>query len=770
MSLDRTGRRQRFALLAAALATPKLSAVMALVFVSLSIPILVFILVYNYNRTSAAIIASLHEQVAKTRLATVDSAANLILPVGTTLRLLAEVAASDPALLRTEQSRELLHRGLTSGEQVDAVYVSFEDGYHRVVTRMDDKRRRSDPKIPPSANWHSSYIDDFSAGKSRRRHRTFFDTWPHEVGGYEVETTMDIRTLPHYKAAKATGSLAVTEPSINPDTGHPVLFLGFPALRNGTFVGFAGANITVDILSRFLEQHRASPHSTTAIVERGGAIIAYPDSAKQVRSVDGRPAVARVTDIADDDLREAYRRRSQFMGDSFVFRSPASGQELSASFDRFPEGFPRPWEIVILTPTDDFVGPLKVANRHTLIIIALLTALELILIYALSRRLARPIEGVSQQLRSMETLSFQAPLAQPSRARVREIAQLQEAVGRVRASLRSFARYAPEEVVREVAASGRETALSADRREVTAFFCDLRGFTTIAEKLGPERVLAILNDHFETLAGLVAHHGGYVVDFLGDGLFAVFGAPEALEDHAERAVTCAIEMQLARDAKNREFFTKGWPPLEMGIGINTGPAVVGNMGSSLRTKYGVIGHPVNLAARIESFTVGGQVLVSDSTHQALAGRLVADGPLEAEAKGVGAPVFMWMVRRLEGATPLDLPSPVSDLTVLASTIEVTLRPLRGKQIGADTYPARLVKLGSSGAELKPDYPLAMFDAVQVILPGEAGVPTGLDSKVISVIENAVGQRTAVVRFGGLDWDARAQLEELAHAGKPGRVA
>ena len=108
-------------------------------------------------------------------------------------------------------------------------------------------------------------------------------------------------------------------------------------------------------------------------------------------------------------------------------------------------------------------------------------------------------------------------------------------------------------------------------------------------------------------------------------------------------------------------------------------------------------------------------------------------------------------------------------TVLASTIEVTLRPLRGKQIGADTYPARLVKLGSSGAELETDYPLAMFDAVQVMLPHEAGVP-GLDSKVISVIENAVGQRTAVVRFGGLDWDARAQLEELAHAGKPGGVA
>jgi class 3 adenylate cyclase len=759
---DGTSRFRRFGLLGRALATPKLSAVMALVFVSLSVPILIFILVYNYNRTSAAIIATLHERVAQTRVATIESAQNLIQPVASTLRLVAGVVAADPSLFRTEESRELLYRALVSAEQIDALYVSFEDGYHRVVTRMDDNRRHSDPRIPPTANWHSSYIDDFSAGKNRRRHRTFFDTWPHVVGEYAVESTVDIRALPHYKGAKATGGLSVTELSINPDTGFPVLSLGYPIVRDGRFIGFAGANITVDVLSRFLDRHRASPHSTTAIIERGGAIIGYPDSAKQVQVVDGRLAVARVADIPDDDLREAYRRRAQMMGDNFAFRSPVTGQELIASFDRFPEDFPRPWETVTLTATDDFVGPLKIANRHTVAVIAVLTVLELVLIYALSRRLSRPIEGVSRQLRSMETLSFVVP-AHESRSKVREIAHLQDAVARVSASLRSFARYAPAEIVREVAASGRETSLSADRRDVTALFCDLRGFTHIAEKLGPERVVSILNEHFNVLADLVARHGGYVVDFLGDGLFAVFGAPQVLEDHAGRAVACAIEMQLAREAQNREFFSKQWPPLDMGIGINTGPAVVGNMGSGRRTKYGVVGHPVNLAARIESFTVGGQVLVSDSTREVLTDRLAADGPLEAEAKGVGAPIRMWMVRCLRGESPLELSSPVSDLAVLASATEVSLRPLRGKQIGADTYPAKLVKLSAYGAAIDTDCPLAMFDAVQVILPPRPGMPAALDSKVMTVTERAAGGRTAFVRFDGLDWEVRARLETLSRA-------
>lgn len=765
MSQAGTGRSRGLAFLHGALVTPKLSAVMSLLFVSLSIPILIFILVYNYNRTSTAIIATLHEQVARTRTVTVDGAQSLIQPVAGTLQLLAGVVASDPSLFRKEQSRESLYRALISAEQIDAIYVSFEDGYHRVVTRIDESRRRSDPKIPPTALWHSSYIDDFSAGTNRRRHRVFFDTWPHVVGHYDVETTLDIRTLPHYKAAKGTGSLAATDLSINPDTGFPVLSLGFPIMRDGGFVGFAGANITVDVLSRFLDRHRASPHSTTTIVERGGAIIAYPDRAKQVQMVDGRLAVAHVATIADDDLREAYRRRAQLtMGDNFMFRSALTGRELAASFDRFPEGFPRPWETVILTPTDDFVGPLKAANRQIVAVIAVLTVLELVLIYALSTRLSRPIEGVSRQLRAMETLSFESP-THGSRARVREIAQLQDAVARVRASLRSFARYAPEEIVREVAASGQEASLSADRREVTALFGDLRGFTTIAEKLGPELVVSILNDHFEVLAGLVARHGGYVVDFLGDGLFAVFGAPETLDDHAARAVSCAIEMQLAREAQNREFFAKGWPPLEMGIGINTGPAVVGNMGSNLRTKYGVVGHPVNFAARIESFTVGGQVLVSDSTREALAERLDADGPLEAEAKGVAGPVRMWMVRRLEaGGSALVVPSSVSDLVVLASAIEVSLRPLRGKHIGTDTYPATLVKLGVSGGELATECPLAMFDAVQVILPLRTGIVTVLDSKVMTVTNGAAGRRTVFVRFGGLDWDVRTRIEALSRSG------
>ena len=238
---------------------------------------------------------------------------------------------------------------------------------------------------------------------------------------------------------------------------------------------------------------------------------------------------------------------------------------------------------------------------------------------------------------------------------LKEVFRLQRAVRRVTASLRSFTRYAPEEIVRDVVATGHEAMLSGDRREVTVLFSDLRGFTGFAARLPPEEVVAILNDHFELLVAIIARHGGFVVDFLGDAVFAVFGAPEAHADHVERAVACAIETQRARAARNAhnraEPRSRGWPPMEMGVGIDTGTAVVGNMGSQRRIKYGVVGHVVNTAARIETFTVGGQVLVSETARSALGARLAARGPLEVEGKGVGATLRVWEAASGAGARP-----------------------------------------------------------------------------------------------------------------------
>src|SRR5437660_2310285 len=277
---------------------PKLSAVMVVLFICLSIPTLIFIMLYNYQKNSTSIIEILDQAVAKTADASIENAKNLFDPIAGTLRLLALIAGFNPALFRTEESNDLLFRALTSSGEIDAVYVSFDDGYHRVVTRIDEDRRRSDPAIPRAANWHSSYIDAISYALRRTRHRKFFDIWPHQVGEYNVATETDIRTLPGYQAAKVTGTLAVTEPSINPDTGFPIISLRIPIFRGIEFLGCTSANITVDVLSRFFDRHRASAGSTTFVADRSnGKIIAFPDKQKGVRIENGALKIATVADV-----------------------------------------------------------------------------------------------------------------------------------------------------------------------------------------------------------------------------------------------------------------------------------------------------------------------------------------------------------------------------------------------------------------------------------------------------------------------------------------
>jgi adenylate cyclase len=362
-------------------------------------------------------------------------------------------------------------------------------------SRIDDDRRRSDPEIPAAANWHSSFIDGFSVGPNRQRHRTFFDTWEHVVAEYSVPTTIDMRTLPGYPAAKESRTLVVTEPSINPDTGAPVLSVRVPISRNGEFI-VASANITLGFMSCFLAMHRASRGSTTTIANPAdGSVVAAPEQQKGVQVVGGKLDIARLQNIDDADVRKAYRVHTQTNQNEFLFTSPRDGPELSASFALFPESFGRPWEAVILTPTDDFIGQMKATNQKIVVLIISLSAVELLLIYLLSRRLAQPIESISRDLKSVEALSFDQTPHRPSK--VREIAQLQAAAALLRNSLQSFSAFAPVDVVKGLIKSGIPLALGVEKRTLTIFFSDLEDFSTLAERANPDDLLAQMSVYFE---------------------------------------------------------------------------------------------------------------------------------------------------------------------------------------------------------------------------------------------------------------------------------
>jgi class 3 adenylate cyclase len=185
---------------------------------------------------------------------------------------------------------------------------------------------------------------------------------------------------------------------------------------------------------------------------------------------------------------------------------------------------------------------------------------------------------------------------------------------------------------------------------------DIRGFTHMSSHRDPEEVMTIVNNFLTPMTEVILRHGGTIDEFIGDAILALFGAPRAIEDHAATAVACAIEMQQAMSRVNELNREAGLPEVETGIAINSGEVVVGNIGSEMRAKYGVVGHNVNFTARIESYTDGRQILISDRTRDICGTRLSVSGEKSFQPKGFDSPVTVYEVEGIGEPFNLSLTS------------------------------------------------------------------------------------------------------------------
>jgi len=176
---------------------------------------------------------------------------------------------------------------------------------------------------------------------------------------------------------------------------------------------------------------------------------------------------------------------------------------------------------------------------------------------------------------------------------------------------------------------------------------DLRGFTSLSEDRDPEEMVQLLNRYLEKMSKIIIKYDGIIDEIIGDAILAVFGAPKSHGNDPERAIACAIEMQNCLGILNRKVVESGYPSLEMGIGINTGNVIVGNIGSEVRMKYGIVGEAVNRASRIESNSIGGQVLIGESTHRRVKSRIKARSAQNIMMKGMKKPLVFYSVSAIE---------------------------------------------------------------------------------------------------------------------------
>ncbi len=253
---------------------------------------------------------------------------------------------------------------------------------------------------------------------------------------------------------------------------------------------------------------------------------------------------------------------------------------------------------------DQKLAPARLAGRYLAVVAvgALVVAAALALAFA--RGLARPVERLAAHTERISAGDYSARVPVD---RADELGRLAGAMNAMSAGLAERDRVRDlldKNVSPEVAARLlRDGAvLGGEEREVTILFADLRGFTTLSERLTPPELLALLNRYLDRMGGAIEAHGGVIDKFIGDAIMALFGAPVAQGDAAARALAAARAMESALAALNTELAAEGRPPLAIGIGINTARVVAGNIGSSRRLNYSVIGDGVNVAARLQALT------------------------------------------------------------------------------------------------------------------------------------------------------------------------
>jgi adenylate cyclase len=288
-----------------------------------------------------------------------------------------------------------------------------------------------------------------------------------------------------------------------------------------------------------------------------------------------------------------------------------------------------------------------------------------------------------------------------------------------------FDRFVSKAVAGELLDKSQTSQAASELRTVTVLMSDLRGFSLLGQDNPPDLIVRLLNNYLEEMFHVIEEYGGTIDEVLGDAILVLFGAPLVRADHAEAAVACALAMQIAMEKVNQTNAQQGLPALEMGIGLCTGDVIAGTIGSRQRAKYGVVGSAVNLAARIESLSVGGEVLASESTVRATDVELRIDADHSVAVKGSQELLRVLAIGAIQGPHNLALPLTSSQPQALQQLLSIDYCILKGKQRQGSAQPAVVTHLSEREAwiVLEGDQP-ELFDDLVLIFPTGSGSGSG----------------------------------------------
>jgi adenylate cyclase len=571
-------------------------------FVGLLSATVLTVLSYNYHQTKRVVLESGDDLMDQITANVIEKTANFLTPASIIVETSARLAEMGVLSCTNTRQIELYTYGvLKSFPQICMFFLGDEQGNYIRSWRLPDGRVEN-RIILRQASPPTDVIKHCDP----------------ECKVLRTETSKDIkydpRVRPWYLGAQATGGIFWTDLYVLFRNKKPAVTSAYPIKDNrGKLLGVWGMDIELDEMSKFLQNLKIGKNGVVFIVNHKGEVVAYPDASRIVKEEDGGLRPLRVEELGIAPITAAFREYIATGRNKSVVES--GGNRYLASFRDFPQSFGAAWKVVMVVPEDDFIGGAKRIIRDTLLICLVILLIAILLAVLLARSISHPIKllaGETEKIRD-----FRLEDSPGIKSRIQEIQLMSQAVAAMRTGLKAFRRYVPAELVRQLIQTGEGATLGGHKRDLTVFFSDIAGFTTIAERMGPEELMLHLSEYFDELTRILSEHKGTVDKYIGDGIMAFWGAPLPDEDHACRACEAALLCREKIQVLNRNWAAAGKTPLPTRWGISTGETVVGNVGSSERINYTVMGDNVNLASRLEGVNrlYDTQILVSPDTYE-----------------------------------------------------------------------------------------------------------------------------------------------------------
>ncbi|MBI4964977.1 MAG: HAMP domain-containing protein [Desulfomonile tiedjei] len=427
---------------------------------------------------------------------------------------------------------------------------------------------------------------------------------------------------------------------------------------------------------------------------------------------------------------------------------------------------PPGWTLAAILPKKELFAEVEDLFRTTILLAVVGIVLLVFASVLVARSISRPLRRMADETVKVAAGDLDIDLGDIQSND--EVGQLARAFTRMTEGLKdrdrikdTFGRYLTQEVVKRLLDSKDGLRLGGEMRELSIMMSDLRGFTALTSTMSPEQVIKFLNRYLGKMVDIILDHRGIIDEIIGDGILAFFGAPEALENHPELAVACALKMQLAMEGINAQNEADGLPHLEMGVAVNTGEVVVGNIGSEKRAKYGAVGAQVNFTGRMESFTVGGQVLISKGTYEKVSDKLDVTQVLDVAMKGVPGKVKLYDVKGIAGQYEAYLRDRDETLTRIGERVPVRVFRLDQKMMSGKGEGGHITYASLISAKVMFEKEISSWEDIRMVVEQSPAsqAPPEIYGKVISVSGLPDGTE-GLVRFTSVSASAYELIRRL----------